>query len=148
MGQCSHEYFVSKARTGIFSMRGISPITEATGKLFALVALADGNVRDIENTTAEQIIECLRSKDADAGKYVYETALVDQPKFTDIEDLCRVLMQSDRPHQYEFLRSCWYLALCDKKLNVNEETVIFKIGDTLGISRFDSQLAKKSATLS
>lgn len=129
-------------------MHGISPITEATGKLFALVALADGNVRDVENATAERIIECLRTKDADAGKYVYEAALVNQPKFTDIEDLCCVLMQSDRPQQYEFLRSCWYLALCDKELNTNEEIVILKIGDTLGISRFDSQLAKKSATIS
>ncbi|MBL1404454.1 MAG: TerB family tellurite resistance protein [Rhizobiales bacterium] len=128
-------------------MHAISPITEATGKLFALVALSDGNVRDIENTTAERIIECLRTKDADAGKYVYETALVNQPKFSEIEGLCAVLKQVDRPQQYEFLRSCWYLALCDKELNTNEEIVIFKIGDLLGISRFDSQLAKKSATL-
>lgn len=129
-------------------MQGISPITEATGKLFALVALADGNVRDIENITAEQIIECIRSNDADAGKYVYESALVNQPEYNEIEDLCGVLTQTDRPQQYEFLRSCWYLALCDKELNVNEEAVIFQIGDYLGISRFDSQLAKKSAAIS
>lgn len=129
-------------------MQKISPITEATGKLFALVALADGNVRDVENITAERIIECLRSDDADAGKYIYETALVNHPKFDDIEELCAVLSQMDRPQQYELLRSCWYLALCDKDLTDNEEAVIFKIGDTLGISRFDSQLAKKSAILS
>lgn len=129
-------------------MHAISPITEAIGKLFALVALADGNVRDIENSTAERIIECLRTKDADAGKYVYESALVNQPKFSEVEDLCYIIKQVDRPQQYEFLRSCWYLALCDKELNANEEIMIFKIGDLLGISRFDSQLAKKSATIS
>lgn len=129
-------------------MNRISPITEATGKLFALVALADGNVRDVENVTAEAIIECLRADDADAGKFVYETALVNKPKGTELYDLCNILLQEGRPQQYEFLRSCWYLAMCDKELDKSEETIIYKIGDALGISRFDSQLAQKSATLS
>ncbi|MFK7902670.1 MAG: TerB family tellurite resistance protein [Nitratireductor sp.] len=126
-------------------MTTISADTLAVGQILALLALADGEVRDIENETAEVIIENVCESEADAAKFVYESALVTLNIKNNFPEVCEEIAKMTRVQQYEVVRACWYMAQCDEDLCSLEENLIYTLSDRLGISRYDCLLAKKSA---
>ncbi len=104
-------------------------------KLLATMTQADGKVLDVENSTAEAVLEGHRPDHNELIKQLYHATVKVQPARKRGNAINKLIAGLDIDQQLDVLRSLWAVAQSDGEIHASEKKLIFELMQTMADSK-------------
>lgn len=108
-------------------------MVEIRAELLSMVTKADGKIRDIENVTAETILERSGSLHEEFAKDLYNWSVKTSLEHEEQENIFAKLSLLPASEKVDLINSLWAVAASDGEIHVNEQTMIKEMMAVMGV---------------